>query len=755
MSRKTRTWMVAGLLLVTGFMQLACSPDPEVIKRESIRKGDAYVAEKKYAEALIEYRRAVQQDQRFRESREKLAETYIALGDVANATREYIRVADLVPDDPAMQAKVGTMLLAAQRFDDAKDRAEKALRLNPKFVEAQILRADALAGLNKMDDALEGAERALSMAPSSATYMTVANMRMVRGDKDQAEAAYKKAVDTDPKSVAARVALANFYWAVNRQPDAEQQLKEAVALDPKNETANRALGLYYFENRRQPEAEPYFKVLADLNGVGKLRLADYYRIMGRPEDMKRILTALAATSDPAASLARLRLAGAAFSAGDVAAAIKLTDEILQKEPRNVDAWIAKAQFLASAGKLDEALQAAQSATGAGPAQAGPHFILGQIYAARRERSKAAAAFSEAIKRNPRQPMTHVELAKIRYEEGDLREAERLVRVALGTVRDYAEAHLLLSRILLTTGAYDEAAKSLSALQRDFPNSAEVQSQLGVFYTSRKDWAAARSAFERALKIQPRYLDAVAGLIELDLREKKPDAAKARVTTALAEKPKDSNLLLLAGKTHFALRDAPAAENHARNAIDADPENLEAYQLLATVYAAQGKLAEATAQFTTLAEKRPTSIATQVFLGVLKESQNRAPEAIGHYEKALQLDPQAGVAANNLAWLYLESGRNINEALRLAQTAKSKLPDRPEVNDTLGVIYIKKGQYQLAVDPLRQAVASEPNKAIYWLHLGQAYKGTTDIVKARESLEKALALDPKLTEAQKTLDELKG
>ena len=51
----------------------SCSKDPETVKRLYVESGDRYAAEKKYAEAIIQYRNAVATDERFGEARFKLA----------------------------------------------------------------------------------------------------------------------------------------------------------------------------------------------------------------------------------------------------------------------------------------------------------------------------------------------------------------------------------------------------------------------------------------------------------------------------------------------------------------------------------------------------------------------------------------------------------------------------------------------------------------------------------------------------------
>ena len=68
------------------------------------------VEQKKYAEAVVEYRNAIQQDPKFGMARYKLAETYMQLNQPAEAFREYMRAADLLPDNVEAQVKAARML---------------------------------------------------------------------------------------------------------------------------------------------------------------------------------------------------------------------------------------------------------------------------------------------------------------------------------------------------------------------------------------------------------------------------------------------------------------------------------------------------------------------------------------------------------------------------------------------------------------------------------------------------------------------
>src|SRR4029079_16075181 len=137
--------------LATAVFAAGCGKDPEVAKRGFVNSGDAFVAQKKYAEAVIQYRNAVQQDARYGEARAKLADTYALVGDVEGAMREAVRAADLLPTDATAQVRAGIGLLGAHKYEDALSRADKALAINPKLVDAQLIKGYALGHLKKLD----------------------------------------------------------------------------------------------------------------------------------------------------------------------------------------------------------------------------------------------------------------------------------------------------------------------------------------------------------------------------------------------------------------------------------------------------------------------------------------------------------------------------------------------------------------------------------------------------------------------------
>ena len=152
-------------------MAVACSESPEAAKQRHFQKGNAYVAQKQYAEAILEYRNALKIDTKFGEARFKLAEAYAANNDMRNAYGEYIRAADLSPDNEDAQIKTGNLMLVAGRFADARLRARVVLERNPKSLPGLMLLGNALAGLRDLENAVAVTERAIQVAPErSGTY---------------------------------------------------------------------------------------------------------------------------------------------------------------------------------------------------------------------------------------------------------------------------------------------------------------------------------------------------------------------------------------------------------------------------------------------------------------------------------------------------------------------------------------------------------------------------------------------------------
>ena len=204
--------------------------------------------------------------------------------------------------------------------------------------------------------------------------------------------------------------------------------------------------------------------------------------------------------------------------------------------------------------------------------------------------------------------------------------------------------------------------------------------------------------------------------------------------------------VLSAQVELAAGNMEAAEQTLKALIASDASQLDAYDLLGRVYASQGKVDDAVRQDEALAQRSPSGAAgARTMIGMLREARKDREGARRAYEQALERDPHAGVAANNLAWIYAADGK-LDKALRLATIAQASLRRRPEAEDTLGWIYLQKGETSRAIAGFERARDRAPQNPVYHYHLGLAHLKSGDNARARIAFTRALELRSDFAEA---------
>jgi tetratricopeptide (TPR) repeat protein len=184
--------------------------------------------------------------------------------------------------------------------------------------------------------------------------------------------------------------------------------------------------------------------------------------------------------------------------------------------------------------------------------------------------------------------------------------------------------------------------------------------------------------------------------------------------------------------------------------------MQAYYALAGIYLSENQQDQAIAQYEALLDVNPKQTAAHMLLGTLYDLQERFDLSEKHYRAALDINPKFVPAANNLAYILADQDKDINEALNFARLAKEKFPNDPNVMDTLGWVYYKKGLYDNAIGEFTDCLDKIPDNPTVIYHLGMAYYKKGDLENARVELKKALALDQNFTgasEAKRILAEL--
>lgn len=746
------------LVLLWAVVLVACSSDQSALKEKAFERGEQYFAEKRYAEATLEYRRAVQADPKFGRARFKLAESLSANNELKEAYTEYVRAADLLPGDVDVQIRAGNMLLLGRRFQEAKDRARKILEANPNSLPGLLLLGNALAGLRDLDNAVAVTRRATEVEPDrSGVYANLGALALAKGDRAAAEQAFATAVEKNPRDAGAWLAQANFYRAVGEFDNAERSLRQAVGVEPDNPRVNRAIASHYLDTNRPDHAEPFLrKVAASQEDVGSwLDLADFYINTKRFDDARSVLKTVAEREPGFEPQSRVALIEHATGRVDEAHAV--INAFLKRQPNHAGALALEARLLLRENRVAEALDKARTAVQINNLLPEAHFALGLLHLARQAPEDARKSFLEVLNLDPTSSDARLELAKVHTTRGELDTAIGYAQTTVQYEPANLQARLVLARTLMVRE--EDRPKALEVIQglvKNYPASPAVYSALGSFYLAGQNRPAARQQFEHALNLDGTYIEALTSLIAMDLTDRQPEQAWQRVYARLKAQPQEPELLLVAAKFAVAVGDRRSAEQYLRRTLIAAPSNLEPYTLLGQLFIAEKRLPDAIREFQEVIKRDANSVPAHTMLGLLFHSQKDLPPAVWHYQRAVDLDSGAAAAANNLAHLYAESDLQLDQALQLALAARNKLPNSAEISDTLGWVYYKKQMLPLAITAFEHSIERDAKNPVYHYHLGLAYATSGEDAKARVSLQRALSINqnfPRAEDARRVLARL--
>jgi tetratricopeptide (TPR) repeat protein len=415
--------------------------------------------------------------------------------------------------------------------------------------------------------------------------------------------------------------------------------------------------------------------------------------------------------------------------------------VLDKEPTNPGALFIQAKIDLASQKTDEAIAAIRTAINSKPNWAEAYFVLGTALASKRDYPAARNELARCLEIDANLYQAQQVLAKVHSALGENEYAIEAARRYLAQQPNSLEMRLLLAQSFVRLGKLQEAKTELYRI-RESDRGAEGNYALGRVHLGLGELKEARKYLELADAAQPHNPDVLTNLLSLDGYEKRLPESVARIDAALAANPGSAKLQQLGGVLAEMTGRNADAEAMYKKSIELDPSDLTGYERLARFYSATGKLDETVKTYEKALEVRPDDANIHHLLGVLYELAGKRELALKRYEDAIRLDPKLSEAKNNLAYLFAETGENLDRALDLAQEAKTQLPENASVADTLGWVMHKRGMHSAAISYLKEAEAgTDPNDAsigIVRYHLALAYEANGETDSARDALARALS-----------------
>jgi len=223
----------------------------------------------------------------------------------------------------------------------------------------------------------------------------------------------------------------------------------------------------------------------------------------------------------------------------------------------------------------------------------------------------------------------------------------------------------------------------------------------------------------------------------------PESAAAHAALAMAY-DWHGTWLLLHGRDAEARTHYEKAVSAAQEAIVIDASNAEAHAYLAESYMDRGNLVNAIESAQRGVDLNPNSADVQRAVAYVRESQGNYLGAAEAYQAALRLDP-------SVPYLWLSLGRNyrilsvvssagfLDDAVGAFQRAIQIDPGYGPAFDELGWTYYNVQDFRQAVETLEEAVRVDPNAWSAHNHLGIAHYSNRNYEAAAEALPRAIAL----------------
>ena len=671
-----------------------------------------YLAKNDSKAAIIQLKSALQKDVNLAEARFLLGKALLDSGEAVAAGVEFRKALDLkYPDekvlpllaraliiegqakrltddyaqaslsDPAAEADLKTSIAVAYGMQGQAPKAASALATalaaSPEYAPALLFQSRLKADARDFDGAFALIERVLARntADHEAWHLKGELLAFAKQDSKGAMEAFRKALAVKSNYVPSASRLITMMLAAGDVAGGKQQLEALRKLVPGNPQTIYLEALVAVAERdfklAREKAQLLLRVSPD--NVNVLQLAGSIEmqlnsLLLAESYLNKVLAAI-----PGQVTTRRQLAQIALRGGQPAKTLELLQPLLDKPDTEASDYGLAAEALLLSG----------------------------------DEKKAGEYFALTAKLNPKDVKSRTALALARMQAAAnpaaaLADLQGIAAADSGTFADLAliSAHLRRKE-------FDRALKALDLLEKKQPDRPLASMLRARTHLVRNELPAARTSYERALKIDPGHFPAVAGLATIDLAEKKPEVARKRFEDVVKAEPKNTQALIalatLRSRTgaskeevtalfndavkanpgdaaprrllidhHLANKDFKPGLAAAQDAMAALPNNVDLLDALGRAQALAGETNQAITTFNKLAALQPQSPQPHMRLAEIQLISKNNDAAAQSLRKALVITPNLLVAQRALIDIELAAKR-MAEAIELARTVQKQRP----------------------------------------------------------------------------------
>lgn len=581
----------------------------------------------------------------------------------------------------------------------------------------EFLRAKMAAGEGHFDEALALLDKVTRKNPNNSVLMFERAMLLVEASRlDKAELELRRLLTVYPEFYDAQRVLGRLL--IDRAGSDKTKLEEALThlqaayrMNPDDIMTGTAVSQLLVALGRTPDAEKVVATLLerapDQRGLN-YNYAQILTKLGRGDESKQYLER-AVQLDPTFGQAILQLLDLYQKEGEWTKAAQILQPLVADDPLNVELQRQQGYFWLRAGKSEQARARFRTLLDADPKDVRSQYYLAEALNDLEQYDAADAIYRNLLEKTPDDAdlLASFGLSQIGQRKYD--EAAKTFR-ALLAAKEVPDNLIVLAKTQL----------ALIALQQGRNGEAAATAREVVVFHDKPNAQAINVAVD-ALKRDKKYGDAIALLkpiadsyasdpyvnsryIQLLLESGAKQQAHEAAATQVKFGPRNT---IAAAEAFVQAKEFAPAIVLLNDALKARPDENDVRFELGTVYERGGDRPSAERTFLQLLEKNPQNGPTLNYLGYMwAESGTNLDRAAEMLTRAVALDPGNGAYVDSLGWAYFRQGK-LDLAEKLLTDATRLLPRDPTVQQHLGDVLAKRGQYVRALTVYRAALKLEP------------------------------------------------
>ncbi|MDR4506167.1 MAG: tetratricopeptide repeat protein [Candidatus Scalindua sp.] len=686
------------------------------------------LAEKgRYEEAKTAFKSSVTNDSKYLPAQIGLARLFAREGSNNETLKIGKQILEMYPDNVDAMQIIGSTYIKMHDYKSAEKYFRKIVELNPSLGDINLAYLTLSTG--ELDKCIKQCEAIIKKDPNTAKAYDILGMAHIRkGEIEKGAMQFKKVIELDKYSVNAYINLAKVCILNEDNPEAIKTLETLHSINQDNLEARMLLADLYAYKDDSDKTETILKetIESDPNYLPAYKLASLYLLQGETKKSLNLFNK-AINLDPANALLHAYFAVAYQQENKGTSSILYGKKSLDLNGDIPDLKIIMTNLYASSGKKIKAENLIESSVS----------LTSDV-------KKEYLDFIELCQQNienGKQVTLALNKAIIAKQEGFLHHSVAECRKAATLLPDNLIPKLILASIYISSNQKEEAIKVYTDIINQRPEFISSYNGLGEAYILADRQHEAISIFK-------------------DIISRDDNSVHARL-----------NLATLLLKQGFSEK----AKNIIEKAVEIDPENPVAHNLLGTVSLAYEKFKMNKNEFPETSQSNNGSFAQMLNNARVLFEQGDLDKCIGYCKMELEENPSNTQLRNILGLAFLKKGllrkaetefnkiiavnadfipaylalaevtlkRNqTNIANILYQTVLNINPNTLEAHIGLGNSYYLMGNHQAAIEEFNNILKTHPDNVETYIALTKSYLAVKKFELAGDMIKKALYLEPR-------------